>query len=605
MQVRSKRIVKFVVSCLLICCISGCKNDNYLKSEFLIDLAKKSCISLSEDEQEIYEDLFNWGVVSKDDLKEINKNTNLQYVINIISRLLQCDTTYLIEKNIIDENVKLDSLINKEEANKIINDAVRLINNKTFKQSSAYVLKDNIEIIDGEYKKQEGDTITDVEFEDIFESLLIQNTFELDLDEAEIIPSSDNFETSFTNNEFILLSKKNNAFYTKGYRIAVNFSKKSMTARVSKKLENDSRAYVDLTIYNFKPSYKWDYKDGKINEAYLKIDYSATEKFGLTIGKYLSYTLDPNKADKSNLESFLKTSVKRSNEVEATIPICTIKTPINNVPELYLSIDVLIRLYANGKAEFVLYNTNQYGFEVKNNNVRLIKDVDNDIDFVLGGSAQAALGVNLNIEAAKYRLMDLELDGGIKTSLKTTVHFLEKAEELTVDESIELMNEVLKNCENIKLCGDISLNWVLNLRANTPKTILYKIGLSKTYEFLNEDNQVFHNLTHIEDGVFVKSCTVHKKTSSTKNNVSNVETNRILLERYSCVIKTNESYEIPILSLPDGYTKNDLVYSSDDNDVVIIQGNNIKALKQGNGKITIKTNDDKYKARFNVLVNNE
>ncbi|MBO4354487.1 MAG: DNA gyrase subunit A, partial [Clostridia bacterium] len=60
---------------------------------------------------------------------------------------------------------------------------------------------------------------------------------------------------------------------------------------------------------------------------------------------------------------------------------------------------------------------------------------------------------------------------------------------------------------DVKVCGDVSLYWMMDLMFNTMKAQLYKLGFSRTFSILNEENQIFGNMHHIENGHFVPACT--------------------------------------------------------------------------------------------------
>lgn len=63
---------------------------------------------------------------------------------------------------------------------------------------------------------------------------------------------------------------------------------------------------------------------------------------------------------------------------------------------------------------------------------------------------------------------------------------------------------------------------------------------------------------------------------------------------------------IEILSLPDGVKKEDLIYSSSDEEIATVDENgNIKAIKEGKVTITIKTKDGKYTNKIEVNVTSE
>ena len=440
-------------------------------------------------------------------------------------------------------------------------------------------------------------------FEEIFEELKISSSEEIDFDEATIVDEGVVEESEYESENYNLLAAKRRVLNIKGYRISYKITSGVIDFRITK--DSDINGYVDFTLSNIKPSYKWDYKDGKINEAYFKVDYRLTSEVGVSKAKKQSYTLDLSKLDKSSILSTITSAItKPTKDTEATIKICTIKTPIPGIPLAYLNVDVIARVYIDGKIDIVASINNTTGFEVNSNGFRFINDGSQDIDFNVQASARAVAGVNFNINTASIRLMDLEITGGVKASCKPIIHLFDNdgsMESVESDLDYTELNEVADHNDNVKICADVSLNWVLDVDVNTSKSLLYKFGLSRSKELLNKKDQILGNMTHIENGHFVKKCT-RKGNVIKETKKETLDINKILLEKYSVAINQGQSYEIPIKGLPNGYSQNDLVITSGDSSIASISGLSINAIKVGSTKITIETSDHKYQAAINVLV---
>ena len=126
--------------------------------------------------------------------------------------------------------------------------------------------------------------------------------------------------------------------------------------------------------------------------------------------------------------------------------------------------------------------------------------------------------------------------------------------------------------------------------------------MSRDIELLDEKNQVFKNKSHIENFVFVDKCTRKDRLKTNKDNSGPINADKILLNKYSKVIKLGESYQIEIKGLPGKYSLNDLEYSSKDNSVVTVNNGVVYGVKKGASEVVISTKDHKYSASINVLV---
>ena len=640
-QILNKRLIEcLLVIVILVTCFSCKTKETYLKKDYLNLLSNE--VGLSSD-NDYLSGLINFGVVNKEEILNLDEELNYEFLAMTIGRLLGYKADYLKylkDDGFIKGNKKNSDLVSKEIAEDIVLKTKEIINNKEF--SFVYEYKENegikevedYECFDGESlithsnyevgdliylidddiykevvnKEEDFYVLKDPDFEDIYEDFKIENSYEINFDDAIDIPYGTIVDDEvYVNNDRQLLaaSKLNKVFYEKGFRISYSFSGNSISAHISKNV-NGINVFFDTTISNVRPSYKWDYENNKLNEAYFKIDYNTVTELGVSTGKYKNYYLDFKDLDTSNFLNAAKSVIKeKDDEVEASFKICEIKTPIPEIPSAFFNIEVLIKIYVSGKAEVVLSSSHVDGFEYKNGQLRLINDVNRDIDFKINASAKAALGLNFNLEAATKRLMDVELDAGIRAAVGTTLHLYDDEGNMTNTES-ELpyyaIDELAKENNNVKVCGDLSLNWVMDVYLNTAQTLLYKFGLNYKKTILDKNNQVFGNKTHIENGVFVKTCTRKNQVriKDKEPNTSNID--KILLDKYAAVIKTNESYSVPIKSLPENYSKKDLVYKSSRSDIASVSNGVVYGIKRGASEITITTSDGKYSAALNILV---
>ena len=629
-QTLSKKIrTCFVCFILLITCTACKASSSYKICDYINDLAIISGIGNSVDTNDNFIKLRNWGILDNNVLNKFNEPVNYYFLCESISRLIEEENDYLIViKNLgwIDINIDGNSFVSKQEAQRIIESAIEYKNNIRIKSVYDFEYKNSVKEITDEL--EEGDvvfangykvidsidegviTYKDADIDDVYEKLEIADSFEIDFDKAEIIPYGDCEVTNYVNSDYNLLaSNSNHVYYTDGFRISYSFNSSGIRIHVSKNV-NKINLYANFTINKIKPTFKWAYEKGDIKNCFMKVDFDTTEHIGASIGKYGRYYLDFKDLDSSSFDSLLKSAVKKEDdEVEATIKVCEIKTPIPNVPTAYFNIDVLIKLYVSGRVELACYNSHELGFEMKNGVFRPISNNTHDIDAVVGASGKAALGLNFNLEAVNFRLMDIELDGGIRSEIKTTMHLYDEDGNENVEQSdlaYDTVNTIAQENENVKVCADISLHWLFDILFNTPSTKMFKMGFTKRLSILDNDDQVFGNLHHIEDGMFVEKCTRKaKKKLTTGHSLEPIASNKIVLESYAEVLNRNESYTITVLSLPNGYKNSDLVFVSEDASVADVNGHTVYANTPGVTKVLVSTNDDKYEAYINILVRSE
>lgn len=616
-QILSKRICVCLAFLLLVTCTSCKANTPYLVSSYLNDLSIASGIGSSEDINDNYNCLFNWGVVEEKDKELLNEQLDTQFVSKTISKLIDEDEEYLIKNNWLNNR---QENVYEPEAKQIIEKAVNHINNKQFVDSIDYEYTSD-PIDSNETDLKIGDLIYDKEndeysivtaegirpatLEEVFSKIEISNSSPVDFSNATVIPYGEqDLDTSYVNNKYNLLANKTHSFNKEGFNISYTLNASGISVHLSKNLDGIN-IYGDVAINNVKPNFKWSYESGDLKNCYFNLTMNTTEKVGASIGRYGDYYLKFKDLDTNNFKSLLNSMIDPKKDiVEASIPICQIKTPISNLPSVYLNLDLLIKLYVSGKVEVVLYNAHQMGFETKDGQIRYINKHTNDIDSIIRASSKAAVGINIGVDASKYRLFDIELDGGIKAEVKSTMHlYNEDGEFKSVDSGVQYstLDEIAKENNDVKVCGDVSLYWLLDLIVNTPKSKMYKLGFSKTFHIMDEDNQVFNNMHHIENGQFVPSCTRKKEVGLITTQFENAK-NKIVLDSYAEVVLVGDSYDIKVTTIPTGYKLEELVYHSENNEIASVSNGKVNALKPGPAKIKVSTNDNKYSAYINILV---
>jgi len=617
-----KMSICFIGLLLTIACTACEAGAPYIIRDYLNDLSIRSGIGNSSNINDNFENLLLWEIVDKQDNELLKERLDYEYLSKTISRLIEEDNNFSAfkAKGWINKNCKEKNKVSKETAQSVIDKAVRQINHQEFTDTYNAKYKKEPKSIDDDI--QIGDLVLDdgiykivtdieenvysfkkAEFDDVFEELELQGSFELDLSEAEIIPYHQEEKSSYINNKYKLLSNKKNVFNYDGFRISYSISKSAIDVHVSKDV-NNLNVFGDLSIYNIKPSFKWKYEKDDLKNCFFSLKMNSTEKLGISDGKYGNYYLKFKDLDSSSFKALMDSMIDPvKDQVEASIPICKIKTPIPNLPMVYLNLDLLIKLYASGKAELMLYNSHNIGFETKNGQIRFINEHDNDFDSIIQASAKAGLAVNASIDAANYSLADIELDGGLKARLSSTVHLYDEDGDYdSVDSNIaySTIQELSKENNNVKVCGDVSFYWYMDLLINTAKTKMSKLGFSRSFTILDERDQVFGNMHHIENGHFVAKCTRKNKTKIKQ--MDKVKSDKIVLDSYAEVISVNETYQIKIKGLPEGYKETDIVYSSQNESIASVKSGLVKGMSPGSVKIVVSSSDGKYKAYVNILV---
>ena len=630
------RISKYI-SLLLIILLNGCDRNSYTNLDFLVALANETGIIEYKEEKPYYQEidinnqafaqiqaLYEWDAL-KDDCIEFNSE-------------LTKDFLYKVSYNLIGDKITLLGLdnypnkVNKEDATKIIKEIVLIINNQEFDAKNDIKFnEDIIEIKDFYFNKDNIITNEKVKINDIIMYKVNNKTTikriidiqdkELSLEDVDILDLIENIDISndisfndtksyidilnqgYNSNEFDLISTFDQEFTYNNFNISWSFVNGRFHVYVSKKSDDLLNYYGEFDIYNINPLYKWKMKDGNLEHAYFKLNYSTLFKSGVSVGKYYDYYLDLDSEKSDDLLSSIKNKFKPKDEVaETTITLATIKVPVPQTYILDIEAKVQLHIYASGKIELELTNNNIVGYEIKNGNMRLINEGKKDYNINARASGNTSLKLSVGLNILGNTLMDVSGKVGIKGVMQTTAHIYDKNtfKSIKTDIPLDLLEEKNKS-KNLKICGDLSLHWILELELNSKYSLASKLGFNKVISFLDEDNQIFQNdKTHIENFVFVDKCTVHDQEFTEE--LDDLNPNQIILNQYSHILKVNEGKELNIISTPKGYDIDDLIFNFTDNNIAYISNGKIVGKNFGNTILTISTKDNSYKVQVHILV---
>lgn len=461
---------------------------------------------------------------------------------------------------------------------------------------------------------QKDAVLSEIPLEEILTSLDIQSSSQIDFTEAEIeIESADYLESEPTvfyggmgiRNMSVSALQKTVKF--NGFNLTFKTTASGFKADVYKDMKYGGRFYASVNLYNVKPSYKWKIKDGRIEEGYFKVDFKTNQSIGMRTGIYKNLYGDFSRIDPNSFLNTLKNLYQNKNDtVEISIPLCTIKVPLPEMPIMKLEMQLHLKINASGKAELSLTQDHSYGMEIRNNTLRMVKNFDNKSNHTIKADTGLLAGITFGLNMENLKLADIGIDAGAKASIAAAVHIYdEKGSMHTVASELpaDLLDEMSSGNGDIAVCADMKAYWILNLIMNSSKTLAGRLHLSKKIKILNADNAplISGMKTHLENWMFVDACTKNKRPSSIDHSLP--KTTMIRIADYSLIMNKTESKTIQVIGLPEGYQFSDLRFSSSNlNTASVDKIGNIKAIESGNAVIRIYTSDGAHSIQCSVLV---
>lgn len=443
---------------------------------------------------------------------------------------------------------------------------------------------------------------------DEIDYIRLSTSSNFDWDNAEWILPGDVIDNNNQNSDFSPVSSSNEfikEFKYKDYTIRLNYNRSLLSAYIFKKTDLNANFFAELNITDINPVFIYEGDLTHIDRYLSKISFDTSIATGLKKGNYRQLVLDPDKVKTDDWLDSLKSawSSKRSN-IDMVIPIGELRVPVSGIPQIQLILQLQLRVYMNGRVEFVYQIDNIIGMEVRNNQIRTIRDYKQDFDFIIQASCGLTAKALFGFSVMNQWLTDIAMETGIKGLVKSTLHLGEndnKIEEELIP--YDILDEILKKEENIVICGDLSAYSTLNIQFNSVNSLAGKMGLGKTVEILNQNNgSLFQGkVQHIENMIFVDHCTKRKNHKPIPT--ISVNTSRILLDSYTLLIEKGKSVYIEIRGLPEGVKKTDLIFSSNHTQIATVNEKGlITGIKEGTAEITVMTKDKYHYVQCSVLV---
>lgn len=430
----------------------------------------------------------------------------------------------------------------------------------------------------------------------------------LDTDKIEFIPAT-SISYSYKQQETGFVPVSYGSYYEEftvnGITIRVRQKGSSFSIYGFKETALNRNLYFEFVIEDFNPSFSFKGNLNSIDRAWLKMDLKSTVSAGIKKGEYKQLILDANKFNSDDWLTSLKQAwTFQSASVDTILPIGKILIPIENFPGFVAVLDLKIKLDVEGKVELLYSVEHEFGFEIKNNQLRKINDCSKDLDGIFEASCGVAASLLCGLNFGNLRLIDAAIDLGIQSEVKSTIHLFEDGISINEEDiPYDVLEDLSLNQDNISVCGDLAAYWTGTLNFNSYESAAYKLGITYQHDFLDKNNAALFNgsVKHIENLQFVEKCT-KQDLLPTLPTISVTE-DRIILISYSCIVNKNESISLGIRGLPKGYKKSDLCFVSEDTSIAQVnQQGVVRGIHAGSTNVIISIKDTEFQVKCNILV---
>lgn len=616
--------------CLILCLpLTACKQEEvYTRGMFLRDVRDKGGFSGQD-----LEALKAYGLIDSTEAKELEKELDRDYLAAVLLGFLS-DKPFKERKlgDLVAYKLTTDAWpkkISRELALKCLAQVLQECDNQAFVAQTAAKFKTYREFREEDYKADTLKTAEDLKLrelvkigkdyysvaqkekdkyhlkpakiEDVYEEVKLSYDAPLDLAKIEVLDKRQTLKPNAYSDELVrrALNHFANVKTIGGYQVSYRIDRSAINVAVSKEIKDDYAAELTLRLSDIHPVFTYDYAKGKLKHAYFKLNFKSREELAFHRTKEKTFYADFADEEKETRFAKLFQLLKpQAENVATSFTICRFKIGIGGLETAELVLSLKLNLYLDGALGVSLETVNENGFEIRNNSLRLIRHNQHDLDGYIGADASSTVALSAAIALLNQNMLDIGVEGGIKAAVKTTAHLAGAKKEVALP--YDLADAAFPKA-GIPICGDLSFHWLLNVNLNSSDTLAGRLGLGRNYQLLNSDDQIFHNLSHLENGMFVEKCTRKTFADSIVKELD-LDASALTLEKYAIVLK-NKNYQINLSGIPKGYTLADLVYQSDKKAIATVDAQGlITAHQAGAAQIRIATKDNKYEVYLNVLV---
>ena len=449
--------------------------------------------------------------------------------------------------------------------------------------------------------------------EELIEDLELENEFTVDFTQAEITDLFHNQippESSYVEPVNIhLMSARplTRSMTVNGYTVSYSVTAAGIRAGVSRNMTDHEQLAAELELCRLKPVYRWKMHHGKVEEGYLRLDFTTLESLSFRSRHAQQKYGDLSQIDSSDFPGMIR-NLFQDEKTVMTVPLCEVKIPLPDIPMLYLDIVLQLKMHVTGRVELALSQDHKIGMEIHHQAMRTINEHDSKAE----ASIQADTGVTGNLlfglNLQKLKLADVSAEAGAKANLSTVMHLYDSEGNHTVTQTdlpADYVGDMAEGNGNVLVCTDMNAYWVSNLTLNSGGTLAGRLGFGKSVHLLDEKTgKLFPGKsTHIENGHFVDHCT--RGGRSRKQDRQKPDADQLDLGGYSLILAPDETKTVSLKSLPEGYHASDIRYESLDPAIASVDaGGRVTGISEGSTIIRILTDDDVYRMQCSVTVRN-
>ncbi len=331
-----------------------------------------------------------------------------------------------------------------------------------------------------------------------------------------------------------------------------------------------------------------------VSELYVQPEIELKKFFGVPTGiKRFCITNHAN----------ITASLSIKGELKEELSVCKMPIPIGSTG---VSVYVELILFAELNGELSV-RAEISGFTVKaeyvDGTVKKTENHTTSLSAEGGVTLEFGPGVNIGISILGIDIIDAEVTLAVRLKAEGAATY--KTDYIISDEKITINRQSIWETQ---INGYIP---IINLKMGTPGTLANKLKISFSWELVGEDNALIIPIYNTGEIVYWRDTQEIQLRDEVEETVDDEEIKEddiggmgeyLSIGTYYVNVSPGQQKTIEITNIPKGYGNEDIIWNSDNEEVVSVSNGVITANKSGNAIITVKTTDGTYQAECSVSV---
>lgn len=374
-----------------------------------------------------------------------------------------------------------------------------------------------------------------------------------------------------------------------GYQGSMKTTDQGITFSLEKPLAHQAKAYLEVSLEDFRVKYDWQSKGRIIPNALVQFRFHSSQRVGIRKDNGKEMELSKN-IDPKELVNFL---FPKEQFISQEIPLGHLSIPLANLPQFSIGIQVKALLSMKGELQVRLHQQQRLGFHIRNNHLRWIKEANQQHYLKSQATSKALSQIQVSLNAMDFPLANFALQGGLDLNFQDKVVFYEKGNQLRELEG-PFYPELQQQKGPWKYCSQHAIQWILEAQMNDDKSLLGKLGFKGNLPLLSQEQaQIYHG---------------KKPGMAACRLMPPLERDPIIyqdgfgVERLSYSLKKGQKLSLEILELPNGYRLSDLEVEVLDPSILLHSFLSFEGKKEGATRIKIQTKDQKHQLYLTMMV---